>query len=65
MRLGTAALKVSRVPDAIVAGRYPWQPWNALKISENNLPEKILTLATKIMQKRERGEGARIRNDSQ
>lgn len=49
MRLGTAALKVSKVPDAIVAGRYPWQPWNALKISENNLPvpEKILTLATK------------------
>ena len=53
MRLGTAALKVSRVPDAIVAGRYPWQPWNALKISENNLPEKILTLATKCKRGRE------------
>ena len=53
MRLGTAALKVSRVPDAIVAGRYLWQPWNALKISENNLPEKILTLATKCKRGRE------------
>ena len=53
MRLGTAALKVSRVPDAIVAGRYPWQPWNALKISENNLPETILTLATKCKRGRE------------
>ena len=53
MRLGTAALKVSRVPDAVVAGRYPWQPWNALKISENNLPEKILTLATKCKRGRE------------
>ena len=66
MRLGTGALKVSGVPDAIVAGRYPWQPWNALKISENNLPEKILTLATKCKRGREeRGEVARIRNDSQ
>ena len=54
MRLGTAALKVSRVPDAIVAGRYPW---NALKISENNLPvpEKILTLATKCKGGERRG----------
>ena len=41
MSLGTGALKISRVPDAIVAGRYPWQPWNALKISGNNLAEKI------------------------
>ena len=53
MSLGTGALKVSRVPDAIVAGRYPWQPWNALKISGNNLPEKILTLATKGKRGRE------------
>ena len=28
MSLGTCALKVSGVPDAIAAGRYPWQPWN-------------------------------------
>ena len=64
MRLGTAALKVIRVPDAIVAGRYPWQPWNALKISENNLPEKILTLATKCKRGREERvlEFAMIRN---
>ena len=63
MRLGTAALKVSRVPDAIVAGRYPW---NALKISENSLPvpEKILTLATKCKGGREERvlEFAMIRN---
>ena len=56
MSFGTGALKVSRVPDAILAGRYPWQPWNALKISENNLPEKILTLATKC----KRGRGERV-----
>ena len=53
MSLGTGALKISRVPDAIVAGRYPWQPWNALKISGNNLAEKILTLATKCKRGRE------------
>ena len=29
MSLGTSALKISGVPDAIAAGRYPWQPWNA------------------------------------
>ena len=28
MSLGTGALKVSGVPDAIAAERYPWQPWN-------------------------------------
>ena len=27
MSLGTGALKVSGVPDAIAAERYPWQPW--------------------------------------
>lgn len=64
MSLGTCALKVSRVPDAIVAKKYPWQPWNALKISENNLTWKD-TYPGHQMQKRERGEGARIRNDSQ
>jgi len=64
MTLGTGALRVSRVPDAIVAGSYPWQPWNALKISENNLPEKILTLATKCKRRREERvlEFAMIRN---
>ena len=56
MSFGTGTLKVSRVPDAILAGRYPWQPWNALKIGENNLPEKILTLATKC----KRGRGERV-----
>ena len=29
MSLGTGALKVSGMPDAIAAERYPWQPWNA------------------------------------
>ena len=28
MSLGTGALKVSGVPDAIAAERYPWHPWN-------------------------------------
>ena len=56
MSLGSGALKVSRVPDAIVARKYAWQPWNALKISENNLPEKILTLASKCI----RGRGERV-----
>ena len=55
MSLGTCALKVSRVPDAIVAGRYPWQPWNALKMSENNLPEKILTLPPNAKEGERRG----------
>ena len=65
MSLGTGALKVSRVPDAIAAGRYPWLPWNAgnhpnehplagtvtLKINGNTYPGNQ-------MQKREGGEGA-------
>ena len=65
MSSGTGALKISRVPDAIVAGRYPWQPWNALKISGNNLAEKILTLATKCKRGREERlqEFAMIHND--
>ena len=78
MSLGTGALKVSGVPDTIAARGYTWQPWNAgttqnerpltgtvtLKISGNNLPEKILTLATKCRRGREERvqESAMIRN---
>ena len=65
MSLGTGALKVSRVPDAIAAGRYPRLPWNAgnhpnqrllagtvtLKINGNTYPGNQ-------MQKRDGGEGA-------
>ena len=65
MNLGAGALKVSGVPDAIAAGRYPWQPWNA----GNHPNERPLTgtVTLKIsgntyhgnqMQKREGGEGA-------
>ena len=77
MSLGTGALKVSGVPDTIAAwevymatlecGNHPNErPLTGtvtLKISGNNLPEN--TYPGNQMQKREGGEGSRIRNDSQ
>ena len=79
MSLGTGALKVSGVLDAIShrevsmatlergnrPNERPLSSTVTLKeFSGNNLPERILTLTTKHSSG-EGGEGARIRNDSQ
>ena len=75
MSLGTCALKASGETNAIAKGRHPWQPWNTLttqtnvtlkitEISGNNLPKRILTLATKCKRGREKRvqESALIQN---